>query len=321
MAVMDPDTLVDELGDDLELAGDVELPKSQQRASSPQRLLVAVLSDLRGAGEIRLPSAALVQLLGEFGVSAVGARSALSRLGRRGLLVSTKTGRNTSYGLSPEAAAHIARNTRRVLTFGDADPVWDGRWRIVVFSLPENQRDVRYLLRCRLRNLGFAPLFDGTWVSPTASPDDASQVLGELAIDTATVVTADGVQHYAGGRSLVEAWDVDVLRATYEGFIAEAEQLVGPAVNRLTPTAALVARTDLMQRYRRFPGLDPRLPLELMPADWPRTRARELFLRAYDDLAPLAQISLRSIVAEFDPDVALTVEMPTTSELMERSRV
>ena len=46
------------------------------------------------------PSAALVNLLGDFGVNDAAARAALSRMVKRGLLLSTKSGRTTSYRTS-----------------------------------------------------------------------------------------------------------------------------------------------------------------------------------------------------------------------------
>ncbi|WP_374202889.1 PaaX family transcriptional regulator C-terminal domain-containing protein [Saccharothrix sp. S26] len=40
-------------------------------------------------------------------------------------------------------------------------------------------------------------------------------------------------------------------------------------------------RTEVMDTYRRFPALEPLLPLTLLPPDWPRARAREVFLAVY----------------------------------------
>ncbi|HEY3240474.1 MAG TPA: hypothetical protein VGL92_12965, partial [Acidimicrobiia bacterium] len=55
---------------------------------SPRHLLLTLLGDYWFGRTEHLPSAALVRLLEEFGVSATAARTALSRLARRGLLES-----------------------------------------------------------------------------------------------------------------------------------------------------------------------------------------------------------------------------------------
>jgi phenylacetic acid degradation operon negative regulatory protein len=64
---------------------DVALPR-MQAGGSPQHLLLTLLGDYWYGQRAALPSAALVSLLGEFGITEVSARAALSRLARRGLL-------------------------------------------------------------------------------------------------------------------------------------------------------------------------------------------------------------------------------------------
>ena len=41
---------------------------------------------------------------------------------------------------------------------------------LVAFSIPEQNRAARDSLRKQLRWLGFAPLYDGLWVSPAIAP-------------------------------------------------------------------------------------------------------------------------------------------------------
>ena len=52
---------------------------------------------------------------------------------------------------------------------------------------------------------------------------------------------------------------------------------------------ALVTRIHLVHSYRKFPFSDPDLPAELLPDDWPGTRAHDLFLALYEALAGPAQ--------------------------------
>ena len=155
--------------------GSVDLPRSQV-GSPPQHLLITLLADYWSGQAEPLPSGALVRLAGEFGVTAVGARAALSRLARRGLLAYSKVGRNTYYGLTERTAEALEASRHRVLSFGERPPPWDGYWTVAAFSLPEERRDLRHSLRAQLRWLGFAPLFDGMWVSPRTPATEAWQV-------------------------------------------------------------------------------------------------------------------------------------------------
>src|SRR5580693_4406003 len=64
-------------------------------AQRPPRLLLTLLGDYWWQRTEPLPSAVIVALLAEFGVSDSAARAALSRLTRNGLLVTSRTGRRT----------------------------------------------------------------------------------------------------------------------------------------------------------------------------------------------------------------------------------
>ena len=137
------------------------MPRSRVGAQ-PQHLLITLLADYWFGRDDQLPSAGLVDLLGEFGISAASARAALGRRSRRGLLRSSKSGRRTFYGLTPLAVRVLKDGLGRILSFGTepAEP-WDGTWLVVAFSVPEERRDARHVLRSRLCWQGFAPLYDG----------------------------------------------------------------------------------------------------------------------------------------------------------------
>lgn len=276
-----------------------------QAGGSPQHLLVTLLGDYWYGRAEPLPSAALVDLLAEFGVSGVSARAALSRLARRGLLVLSKEGRRTSYALSQRATEMLGEGARRILSFGAAEFSWEGRWTVATFSIPEEQRDLRHALRTRLRWLGFAPLYDGVWVSPHDRTGAAASTLAELGVSTATLFRSEVGPESPPAGEPITAWDLDALRAQYQAMVEEYAPLVERRRQGLIGTAeALTARTALMDSWRNFPSLDPELPPELLPPDWPRAAARAVFIELYDGLAELAEARVRQVVSAYDPALA-----------------
>jgi phenylacetic acid degradation operon negative regulatory protein len=271
----------------------------------PQRLVITLLGDYWYDHEEHIPSAALVQLLAEFGISDAGTRAALSRLARRGLLVSSKVGRRTFYGLSERATALLREGARHILSFAAQERDWDGTWTVVAFSVPEKQRNVRHVLRTRLRWLGFASLYDGLWVSPRASADEVGAELDELQIEAATVMVGRIADRASGTGNPIVAWNLERLRNVYEEFIAAFGPLRKRArAGQVSAADALRARTEIMDAWRNMPNLDPELPLELLPPSWPRRRARELFVEIYDSLGPLAEMRIKQILARHAPGLA-----------------
>ncbi|WP_439658381.1 PaaX family transcriptional regulator [Lentzea sp. HUAS TT2] len=287
------------------------LPR-QQHGGAPQHLLMTLYADYWLSTDGWASSAALVRLLAEFDITETSARASLSRLSRRGMMSVHRNGRRTFYGVEGAAATTLAESVRRVLSFGTVAELWDGAWTTVAFSIPEEQREIRHQLRTRLRWLGFAPIFDGFWISPTASADDTVGELDALGVTSAVVLRAHG---QVGGRPLTDAWDLDEVRALYEGFIGTVSPLAERVrAGAVTSAEALVCRTQVMDEWRTFRWKDPNLPHELLPQDWPRDTARALFAEVYDGLGPLAEHRVRQIVRELDPDDVELVRHHTTRQ-------
>ena len=282
-------------------------------AQRPPRLLLTLLGDYWWQRTEPLPSAAIVALLAEFGVSDSAARAALSRLTRNGLLVTSRGGRRTYVQLSDRAADILDDGARRIFSFGGRPSPWDGMWSLVAFSIPEEHRSARDELRKALRWLGFAPLYDGLWVSPRDHADEVIGRLADLGISTATAFRATALP-LPGGRPVgaaaapdisARAWDLSGLQERYDAFNTFAGLLRDQTESgRISIADALVARTRVMDEWRAFPALDPDLPDELLPATWPRGTARELFVACYDLLGPIATRRVRQVIARFSPELA-----------------
>jgi phenylacetic acid degradation operon negative regulatory protein len=279
----------------------------------PSHLLLTLLGDYWLERSERLPSAALVQLTGEFGVSPAAARAALSRLRRRGLLDAARDGRHTAYGLTGRARRVLADGRRRIMAFGLAPAPWDGTWTVAAFSVPEAHREVRHVLRTRLRWLGFAPLYDGVWVSPRDAAGQALEALREVGVERITVMSATVLPGGPDAGAPITAWDLDDLRAEYDRFVAgHAPLLERVRRGRVGAAEALVARTALMDQWRNFPNLDPELPDRFLPPGWPRRRARDIFAEVYNGLGPPAEGRVRETLAAHAPHLAGFVRHHTT---------
>jgi phenylacetic acid degradation operon negative regulatory protein len=73
-----------------------------------------------------------------------------------------------------------------------------------------------------------------------------------------------------------------------------------------------------MDTYRRFRLLDPQLPGRLLPPDWLRQPAGDLFTAVYDGLVEVAQTHVRSVVADLTGAPSPDVRAHTVAELLAR---
>ncbi|NUT46141.1 MAG: PaaX family transcriptional regulator [Saccharothrix sp.] len=280
-------------------AESVRLPR-RQSGSSPQGLAVTLIADYTLRTRAWLPTAAIMALLGEFGVTTGAARTAISRLARRGVLEGSRQGRHSSYRLTAAAAGNLSQGGTSIASFATEPDSWDGAWTVIVFTMPVEEKARRNSLRSQLRWRGYAPLYDGIWVSPHPL---AEQDHEELLAVTPGAMTAFRARHLEfaseATRDPIEAWDLAAIAGEYDAFVRRWDPVL-PHVRSggVTGADAVRARTEVMDTYRRFPAIDPLLPAELMPSDWPRARARELFLAVYDGLAEPAQEHVRAVVAQ-----------------------
>lgn len=61
--------------------------------------------------------------------------------------------------------------------------VWDGKWRIVIFDIPESKRTVRNLLRRRLQDWNFKIWQKSVWVSKRNITNKLRKLISELGIE------------------------------------------------------------------------------------------------------------------------------------------
>ncbi len=269
-----------------------------QAGPNPQHLLATVLGEYLDSAEADLPAAAVVAILAEFGITQASARATLSRLTKRGLIARREGRRPLVYHLTPEALARHHDHMERFLTFGSRPPVWTGQWLAVSFSLPEAQQAQRHAIRKLLSSLGFVRLYDSLWIRPGDDADPVATALADLldGTDARWSLLHTRFHEEAGAHGPASGHDLTGLAARYRAFIERYGGLRA-AIHQgnLTPAAALVARTSIMDSWRRFPDLDPDLPAHLLPDPWPRETARELLLEVHAALGEPAAARLVEI--------------------------
>lgn len=291
-------------------ASTTDLPP--QNSSKPQHLLSTLVGEYLDAATVEVPSGALVALMAEFGITESGARAALSRVARRGVLESHRNGRSTSYSISPQALSRHRRRMMHFLTFGTSAPEWSGEWTVVLISVSDHYRAERHAAKKELRDRGFAPMGEGVWVRPGPNAEDARAAIGsgsgQTTIMVAKFVPGDGLQ------TPEAAFKLDDLAADYANFRSTCEaQLARFKNGEMDESQCLLVRTNLMDTWRSFADSDPDLPHEVLPPDWPRAEARETFLEVHNLLGPPALSRIRQIVSPFSADAAEAMTYFTTA--------
>ena len=102
---------------------------------------------------------------------------ALKRLREQGFIDLDKFNNNLVLKLTDKGREEAL--LRKILK----DETWDGKWRIVVFDIPEKNRRVRNMLRSKLKTWGFSPWQKSVWASKQNMTDLLRQFVKQIGIE------------------------------------------------------------------------------------------------------------------------------------------
>lgn len=267
-----------------------------------RRLLVTLMAEYWLKEGAMVPSGALVELMQDLNVGPSATRTLLSRLKHEGRLVATKEGRRTYYALSSKARNRLSEGFELIRTFGTEQHSEAPVWTTLLFSIPEDQRAIRQKLRKGLSWMWFAPLYDGAWITPQPRGQQALALCHTLGIESASLIHGDIVMAGTNFGSPVDAWDLELARGLYQSFSEILyEPLTQTQKGLVRPSEAMQIRTETINVFRGLPRFDPDLPLNLLPPDWPRSKARSDFSELYASTTEAAVSYVRSVVKKHSP--------------------
>ena len=237
----------------------------------PQSVVFTLLAEHLLGQERAVFSGSFIEALGKVGIGEHAVRSTLMRMTRRGLLAPEKRGRKIYLRMTARCAAVLEDGRRRIWATGAVNVSSGEKWTLLTFSLPDAWRRKRYELRARLGWSGFGPLQNGAWLAPAEV--DVRPIVEQLGLHSH--VRAFHIQPVAptdASAVIRETFDLDALAERYRAFIAAWQPLAErPQPDPLELTLRL--STQWLQIIRE----DPRVPVHLLPADWPAIPAQRLF--------------------------------------------
>ena len=229
---------------------------------------------LLGADQPHLTVGELVEVASLFGISDGAARTCLWRMVSTGELI----GDDGTYALTGGLLERRQRVDEAARINDAAAAPWDGTWELAVISAERRSAADRLALRKAATALHLAELREGIWFRPDNLDRDRlpSQraVLDRQCVHfhgAATGIPAETVRALFG----LDDWAVDARRLT----LAMRNELTVEAVG----TADFTYQFALSIAVVRHLQLDPLLPAELIPRQWPGHDLRSVY-RRFDEV-------------------------------------
>lgn len=264
-------------------------------------------------GEIWIGS--LIKLMEQFGHSSQSVRATISRMSRQGWLKSRKEGNKSYYSMTKQGMDRLEEAAKRIYKL-HSEP-WDGKWRILIYTIPEEVRHIRDDLRKELVWSGFGMLTNGCWVTPLDLNKQVESILNRYGTGEFVDLFESSYAGPKENEDLVnKCWNLQEINSRYRAFIdvylekfklhQQLESEGGPQ-ETVQENECFVERAKLVHEYRKFLFYDPGLPEELLPKDWLGFEAAKLFRDYYRMLAVPANRFFESVY-EPAPDKRMKIK-------------
>lgn len=148
---------------------------------------------------------------------------------------------------------------------------WDGKWRIVIFDIPEKKKKRRESLRRKLVDLGFGRWQKSVYIIPHDIRDEINRFFKSQKLDQYCVCLEARRADLGDDRGLANRiWDLGKLEDEYREFIWDCEKIKNLPIEKRKGKIK-----DLWERYKGLIFKDPYLPIQLLPDNWPAKEARK----------------------------------------------
>lgn len=147
---------------------------------------------------------------------------------------------------------------------------WDGKFRLVLFNIPEKDRRDRTQLRQKLEELGFKRIQKSAYLSPHPFLNIINHLTTDWGIrQHLFLLEVDKIQREK--QELNSIWDLKTINNQYKQFLSFALKI------KRGPFWALQAKL-LEQNFIETYKIDPHLPIEFLPKNWQGEKAYQKFI-------------------------------------------
>jgi phenylacetic acid degradation operon negative regulatory protein len=194
-------------------------------------------------------------------------RGALGRLERERWVKKEKKNGQIFYELSREGQKEIDKTLFFLRTHGKA---WDGVWRLVMFDIPEKERDLRDKFRRGLVALNLRNLQGSVWVASSDIRQEVKTLAKEVGVsaERLNIFTARAEDD----QNIAACWDLENLNKEYRKFTRGVKEMLK---GKKWPESYAIKKTIF--NYALLRRHDPNLSERLLPPKWAEEEAHAAY--------------------------------------------
>ena len=141
---------------------------------------------------------------------------------------------------------------------------WDGKWRIVCFDIPEENKEIRNQLRREIKRLGFRSLQRSVWISPLPVGKYIDKIRKKLDDPLVVSIVVGELRGVKPADIVKQLWNLDSWKNECRNLIKKMQK------EKEFSEKVASEFWDLIEKH-------PKVPIEILPNDWPLNRLVSLF--------------------------------------------
>jgi CRISPR-associated endonuclease Cas2 len=120
---------------------------------------------------------------------------AVDRLNKKDLLKLVHKNGKISLLLTKKGKTYLKENFFNISNVKVGNKIWDGKWYIVIFDIPEVRRKIRNILRFHLKKIGFVQVQGSVWAYPYPSNEIVTLIKTNFELSSEVVyIIADYIE-------------------------------------------------------------------------------------------------------------------------------
>lgn len=191
-------------------------------------------------------------------------KNVIKKLKRKGLIKYIKSEKV----INPQITKKGEEKLKEILPTYYKKRVWDKKWYLVTYDIPEKRRKERDLIRYYLKKLGCGKLQASVWITPYNPKELLYPIIKERYLGSFVIISDTGEDGTIGEESSKElaqrVWKLNKINNQYQTFLVKYSN-------------KKASKTEMAFHFWSILENDPQLPFELLPEDWRGEKAYNLF--------------------------------------------
>ncbi len=162
-------------------------------------------------------------------------------------------------------------------------PYWLSGWTMLIFDIPEKQKNLRDQLRYRLKKYRFGMIQSSIWIAPRALPKDIIEFVKKEKLTERVKTFGFSVNKEDLDRLVEQAWSIKELDQRYRKYVEGAKEQFEKTKEYQWPSNDIQRRVltllavTFKEQYHCLRKGDPELPRIVLSNDWQGFRAFHIY--------------------------------------------